>query len=44
LLAIGGYAGMLTSLLAFYISGAIVIDSALKREVLPIWKRSVLPI
>lgn len=44
LLAIGGYAGMLTSLIAFYISGAIVIDSALKREVLPIWKKSVLPI
>ena len=38
LLAIGGYAGMLTSLIAFYLSGAIVINSALKREFLPIWK------
>lgn len=36
LLAIGGYAGMLTSLMAFYVSGAIVIDSAMKREILPI--------
>lgn len=38
LLAIGGYAGMLTSLIAFYVSGAIVIDSVMKREVLPIGK------
>jgi hypothetical protein len=36
LLGIGGYAGMLTSLIAFYVSGAIVINSALKREALPI--------
>lgn len=35
LLAIGGYAGMLVSLVAFYVSGAIVINSVMKREVLP---------
>jgi hypothetical protein len=29
---------MLTSLIAFYVSGAIVIDSVMKREVLPIGK------
>jgi len=37
LMYIGGYAGMITSLLAFYLSGAIVINSALKREVLPVF-------
>ena len=36
LLGIGGYAGMLTSLIAFYLSAAIVINSSLKREALPI--------
>jgi uncharacterized protein len=40
LLGIGGYAGMLTSLIAFYVSGAIVINSALKRQALPIGKVS----
>ncbi len=31
----GGYAGMVSSLLAFYASAAIVINSATRREVLP---------
>lgn len=38
LLGIGGYAGMLTSLIAFYLSAAIVINSSLKREALPVGK------
>ena len=37
LMYIGGYAGLVTSVLAFYLSGAIVINSALKREVLPVF-------
>lgn len=37
LLMIGGYAGMITSLLAFYLSAAVVINSALKRAMLPIF-------
>lgn len=43
LLGIGGYAGMLTSLIAFYVSGAIVINSALKRQALPIGQVSAQP-
>lgn len=35
ILGIGGYAGMLTSLLAFYLSAAIVVNSARGREVWP---------
>jgi uncharacterized protein len=35
-LAIGGYAGLLTSLIAFYLSAAIVINSASEREMLPV--------
>lgn len=37
-LHIGGYLGMITSLLAFYLSGAIVINSAVKRAALPIFR------
>lgn len=35
ILAIGGYAGMLTSVLAFYLSGAIVVNSVRRREAWP---------
>ncbi|HUY79581.1 MAG TPA: acetate uptake transporter [Ktedonobacterales bacterium] len=37
LMYIGGYAGLVTSIMAFYLSGAIVINSAFKREVLPVF-------
>ena len=37
LLVIGGYVGMITSLLAFYLSAAIVINSAQKRATLPVF-------
>lgn len=37
LMYIGGYAGLVTSVIAFYLSGAIVINSAFKREVLPVF-------
>ncbi len=37
LMYIGGYAGIVTSCLAFYLSGAIVINSTFKREVLPVF-------
>lgn len=37
LLYIGGYLGMITALLAFYLSGAIVINSAAKRAALPVF-------
>jgi len=37
LMYIGGYAGLVTSVMAFYLSGAIVINSAFKREVLPVF-------
>ncbi|MCL4535225.1 MAG: hypothetical protein M1370_08735 [Bacteroidetes bacterium] len=32
---VGGYAGMLASLLAFYASAAIVLNSTARREMLP---------
>jgi succinate-acetate transporter protein len=35
LLVIGGYAGLLAAILAAYLSAAVVINSALKRDVLP---------
>lgn len=37
ILGIGGYAGMVTSLLAFYLSAAIVVNSARGREAWPIF-------
>jgi succinate-acetate transporter protein len=43
LLAIGGYAGMVASLLAVYVAAAIVINSSLGQERLPLFgvKRAV---
>ncbi|HEX8997017.1 MAG TPA: acetate uptake transporter [Ktedonobacterales bacterium] len=37
LLIIGGYLGMITSLLAFYLSAAVVINSAMRRGTLPVF-------
>jgi succinate-acetate transporter protein len=37
ILGIGGYAGMVTSLLAFYASFAYVVNSAIGREALPVF-------
>lgn len=37
ILGIGGYAGMITSLLAFYLSGAIVVNSMRGREAWPVF-------
>jgi succinate-acetate transporter protein len=36
-LAIGGYAGLVSAMLAFYLSAAIVINSVRRREVLPVF-------
>ena len=37
ILGIGGYAGMITSLLAFYLSAAIVVNSVRGREAWPVF-------
>jgi succinate-acetate transporter protein len=37
ILGIGGYAGMVTTLLAFYASFAYVVNSAIGREALPVF-------
>ncbi|HEX6123324.1 MAG TPA: acetate uptake transporter [Ktedonobacterales bacterium] len=44
LLAIGGYAGIVASLIAAYIAGAIVLNSAVGRERLPIFKARAHPV